>query len=56
MIRPQTLADVAQRAREAPSEFYTALNEFADEFYLDRPEKAVQQGRIDPVPEPWATR
>jgi hypothetical protein len=52
MFRPQTLADVAQRAREAPSEFYAALNEFADEFYLDHPDKAVQQGRIDPVPEP----
>jgi hypothetical protein len=52
MFRPQTLADVAQRAREAPSEFYAALNEFADEFYLDHPDKAAQQGRIDPVPGP----
>jgi hypothetical protein len=52
MFRPQTLADVAQRAREAPSEFHTALNEFADEFYLDHPDKAAQQGRIDRVPEP----
>lgn len=52
MFRPQTLADVAQRAREAPSEFYAALNEFADEFYLDHPDKAAQQGRIDPVPVP----
>ena len=31
MHRPQTLADVARKAREAPSEFYVALNEFADE-------------------------
>jgi hypothetical protein len=52
MSRPQTLADVARRAREAPSEFYIALNEFADEFYLDHPDKAAQQRRIDPVPEP----
>jgi len=37
---------------EATSEFYAALNEFADEFYLDHPDKAAQQGRIDPMPEP----
>jgi hypothetical protein len=52
MLRPQTLADVAQRARDAPPEVYTALNEFADEFYLDHPDKRAQQRRIDPVPEP----
>jgi hypothetical protein len=52
MFRPQTLADVAQRARESPSELYTALNEFADEFYLDHPDKAAQQRRIDAIPEP----
>jgi hypothetical protein len=51
MLRPQTVADVARRAREAPAEFYIALNEFTDEFYLDHPDKAVQQRRIDPVPE-----
>ncbi len=52
MFRPQTLADVAQRARDVPSELYTALNEFADEFYLDHPDKRGQQRRIDPIPEP----
>jgi hypothetical protein len=52
MFRPQTLAEVAQRTKKAPSEFYTALNEFADEFYLDHPDKAAQQQRIDPIPEP----
>ena len=52
MFRPQTLADVAQRAREFPPELYTTLNEFADEFYLDHPDKTAQQRRIDPVPEP----
>jgi hypothetical protein len=52
MFRPQTLADVAQRARDAPSEVYTALNEFADEFYLDHPDKPAQQRRIDSVPKP----
>lgn len=52
MLRPQTLADVARIAKESPPEVYTALNEFADEFYLDHPEKQAQQGRIDPIPEP----
>jgi hypothetical protein len=52
MFRPQTLADVSRRARESPPELYTALNEFADEFYLDHPDKAAQQRRIDAIPEP----
>jgi hypothetical protein len=52
MFRPQTLAEVARRAREAPSEFSVSLSEFADEFYLDHPDKDAQQRRIDPVPEP----
>ena len=52
MSRPLTLADVARTGREAPSDFHTALNEFADEFYLDHPDKAAQQRRIDPVPQP----
>src|SRR3974390_1483339 len=51
MLRPQSLADVARRARDAPPEVYTALNEFADEFYLDHPDKRAQQRRIDPIPE-----
>src|SRR5258708_22987449 len=50
MYRPHTLAEVARRVREGESELGTALNEFADEFYLD-PDKAAQQCRIDPVPE-----
>lgn len=50
MPRPQTLADVARRALEAPSDLSVALNEFMDEFYLDHPRKAAQQQRIDPVP------
>jgi hypothetical protein len=52
MHRPQTLAEVAQIARARPSDFAMALNEFMDEFYLDHPDKAAQQRRIDPVPEP----
>jgi len=52
MFRPQSLADVARRGREDPSRFYVALSEFADEFYLDHPDKIAQQQRIDPVPEP----
>jgi hypothetical protein len=51
MKRPQTLADVALCARQAPAEFYVALNEFMDEFYLDHPDKIAQQHRIDPAPE-----
>jgi hypothetical protein len=51
-FRPQTLAEVAWRARRQKSEFTTALNEFMDEFYLDHPDKGAQQRRIDPVPEP----
>ena len=52
MQRPQTLAEVAQIARAGASDFAMALNEFMDEFYLDHPDKAAQQRRIDPVPEP----
>jgi hypothetical protein len=52
MQRPPTLAEVAQRASATPSEFYMALNEFADEFYLDHPDKQAQQRRLDPIPEP----
>ena len=37
--RPQTLADVAEIARENSSEFPVALDEFVDEFYLDHPDK-----------------
>jgi hypothetical protein len=52
MSRPQTLAEVAQIARARSSDFAMALNEFMDEFYLDHPDKAAQQRRIDPIPEP----
>ena len=31
-----------------------ALDEFADEFYLDHGNKPAQQDRLDPVPEPVA--
>jgi hypothetical protein len=51
MFRPQTLADVARRARLDSSQIYVALDEFADEFYLDHPDKNAQQKRIDAVPE-----
>ena len=51
MSRPQTLAEVAQVARARASDFAMALDEFADEFYLDHPDKAAQQRRLDPVPE-----
>jgi len=50
MARPQTLADVADVARAHPADFAMALDEFTDEFYLDHPDKAAQQRRLDPVP------
>ena len=51
MARPQTLAEVASIARADRSAFAMALDEFVDEFYLDHPQKAVQQHRLDAVPE-----
>jgi hypothetical protein len=52
MARPQTLAEVAQIAHANGFDYAMALDEFCDEFYLDHPDKAAQQRRIDPVPEP----
>jgi hypothetical protein len=51
MARPQALSEVAQISRAQAADFAMALNEFTDEFYLDHPDKAAQQQRIDPVPE-----
>jgi hypothetical protein len=51
MARPQTLAEVAQIARARAADFAMALDEFTDEFYLDHPNKAAQQQRLDPVPD-----
>jgi hypothetical protein len=51
MSRPQTLAEVAQIARACASDFTMALDEFVDEFYLDHPDKAAQQQRLDPAPD-----
>ena len=45
--RPQTLAEVAEIARENPSEFPVALDEFVDEFYLDYPDKIRDPTRSD---------
>ena len=47
MARPQTLADVARHARERKADFALALDEFVDEFYLDHPDKAAQQRRLE---------
>lgn len=52
MSRPQNLAEVARIGRESGADFAMALDEFVDEFYLDHPDKAAQQRRLDPVPEP----
>jgi hypothetical protein len=51
MARPQTLSEVAEIVRAHPSDFAMALDEFVDEFYLDHPDKAAQQRRLDPVPD-----
>jgi hypothetical protein len=51
MARPQTLAKVAQIARARAADLAMALDEFVDEFYLDHPDKAAQQHRLDAVPE-----
>ena len=52
MSRPQNLAEVAHITRTNAADFAMALDEFADEFYLDHPDKAAQQRRLDPIPEP----
>ena len=52
MHRPQTLAEVARIVRASPADYAMPLDEFCDEFYLDHPDKAAQQLRIDPAPEP----
>jgi hypothetical protein len=52
MARPQSLAEVARIARENAPDFAMALDEFVDEFYLDHPDKAAQQHRLDQIPEP----
>jgi hypothetical protein len=52
MARPQTLADVARIAQTHPADFAMALDEFADEFYLDHGNKVAQQDRLNAVPEP----
>jgi hypothetical protein len=52
MARPQTLAEVAHIVRAKGCDFAMPLDEFCDEFYLDHPDKAAQQRRLDPVPEP----
>jgi hypothetical protein len=49
--RPQTLAEVAQIARQDSSEFPRALDEFVDEFYLDHPDKMAQQRRLEIIPD-----
>jgi hypothetical protein len=51
MSRSQTLAEVARAAGASAADFAMALDEFVDELYLDHPDKAAQQRRLDPVPE-----
>jgi len=52
MSRPQNLAEVAGISRANIADFAMALDEFVDEFYLEHPDKAAQQRRLDPIPVP----
>jgi len=52
MARPQNLAEVAGISRANIADFAMALDEFVDEFYLEHPDKAAQQRRLDPIPVP----
>jgi hypothetical protein len=52
MARPQTLAEVASIVSTNGNDYAMPLDEFCDEFYLNYPDKAAQQRRLDPVPEP----
>lgn len=50
MSRPQTLKEVATVAMSGLKTFGNAIDEFIDEFYLDHPNKRMQQRRIDEAP------
>lgn len=50
MARPPTLSEVARIAASDREAFADAHDGFLDAFYLDHPDKACQQARIDPEP------
>jgi len=50
--RPDSLARVAEIATADRGDFADALDAFLDAFYLDHPDRAGMQARIDQAPEP----
>jgi hypothetical protein len=50
MSRPQNLREVAAAAIAGSKSFGIAVDEFVDAFYLDHPDKARQQRRLDETP------
>jgi hypothetical protein len=51
MSRPQTLKEATVVAVAGHKTFGNAIDEFIDEFYLDHPNKKMQQRRIDDAPD-----
>ena len=49
-MRPVSLAEVVEIAGRDEPHFAMACNEFCDGFYLQYPDSAAMQGRIDPEP------
>src|SRR5262249_62103506 len=50
MSRPQDLREVAAATIAGTKSFGNAIDEFIDTFYLDHPDKARQQRRLDEPP------
>ena len=50
MSRPQDLREVAVTTIAGTKSFANAIDEFVDSFYLDHPDKARQQRRLDAPP------
>lgn len=50
MSRPQNLHEVALTAIAGTKSFGNAIDEFVDAFYLDHPDKARQQRRLNEAP------
>lgn len=50
MSRPQNLQEVAAVTIAGTKSFADAIDEFVDAFYLDHPDKARQQQRLDEPP------
>lgn len=51
MSRPKNLHEVAEVTIAGTKSFANAIDEFVDTFYLDHPDKARQQRRLDQPPD-----